>query len=159
MHVCYVVLQLKARQVVIDILKNQVDSHEGAGSCSFSLHHKTESWCVLKIQAIRALYPNLTCVNQQKWFLERPYFAHIMSLVCDYRASNGEVILDVIQQLVLFHKFVCSSSVPRVFISTIATLGRFPFCILYNCILAPAILLKCNIDKTNGQTASHLLIG
>lgn len=39
MHVRYVVLKLKAGQIVIDVLKNQVDSHEGAGSCSFSLHH------------------------------------------------------------------------------------------------------------------------
>lgn len=38
-HVGHVVLQLEAREVVIDVLQNEVEGHEGAGGCSLSFHH------------------------------------------------------------------------------------------------------------------------
>lgn len=35
----HIVLELEAWQVVIDVLQDQVDSHEGAGRCGLGFHH------------------------------------------------------------------------------------------------------------------------
>lgn len=58
-NISEVVVKLKAWQVVVDILQEKVDSHEGAGRCSFSFDHQAESRGLLKIQTLGALNPNL----------------------------------------------------------------------------------------------------
>lgn len=56
----HIVLELEARQVVIDVLQDQVDSHVGAGGRRLSFHHQAESRGLLKVQAFGFLNPDLT---------------------------------------------------------------------------------------------------
>lgn len=65
-HVGDIVLQLKARKVVIDILKNQIDSHERHGGHSFSFHNKTESGSVFEVKSLGALHPDFTCKTDDR---------------------------------------------------------------------------------------------
>lgn len=58
-HVGYVVLQLKAGQVVVDVLQDQVDGHEGGGGDGLRLHHQTEARTVFKVQPLGALHQDL----------------------------------------------------------------------------------------------------
>lgn len=58
--ICHIILQLKAWQVVIDVLQNQVDGHEGAGGRRLCFHHQAESRCFLKVETHRVLNPDFT---------------------------------------------------------------------------------------------------
>lgn len=59
-HVGHIILQLEAWKVVIDILQDQVDGHERSGGHSFSLHNKTQSGSVFKVQPLGALHLDFT---------------------------------------------------------------------------------------------------
>lgn len=59
-HVGNIILQLEARKVVIDILQDQVESHERRGGHSFRLHNKTQSGGVFKVKSPGTLHPDFT---------------------------------------------------------------------------------------------------
>lgn len=59
-HVGNIILQLEARTVVIDILKDQVYSHERCGRHRFSLYNYTEFGAVFKVQPLGAVHADFT---------------------------------------------------------------------------------------------------
>uniref|UniRef100_A0A8C5GUU7 Uncharacterized protein n=1 Tax=Gouania willdenowi TaxID=441366 RepID=A0A8C5GUU7_GOUWI len=56
----YIILQVEAWEVVIDILEDQVNSHERCGADSFSLYNKPKSRAVFKVKSLGALHPDFT---------------------------------------------------------------------------------------------------